>query len=180
MDEVGTALGICTNTIVLAESSKKRTYVMAPQDREWVLAIEAVSATGCKTRPLVIFKGKEPQSSWFEEDAPDWVYTTSENGWTLNRIAIGWLQNVFLPETQQGNQARILILDGHGSHISIEFLWLCKQENVQLVFLPPHSSYILQPLDLSCFSPLKSRYRSQIAALAVLDDSAPVKKQRFI
>ncbi|OCK72656.1 hypothetical protein K432DRAFT_316013, partial [Lepidopterella palustris CBS 459.81] len=49
-----------------------------------VLAIEAISATGCKTRLLVIFKGKEPQLSWFEEDAPDWVYTTLENGWTLN------------------------------------------------------------------------------------------------
>ncbi|OCK73766.1 hypothetical protein K432DRAFT_312104, partial [Lepidopterella palustris CBS 459.81] len=30
MDEVGTALGICTNTIILAELSKKRTYIMAP------------------------------------------------------------------------------------------------------------------------------------------------------
>jgi hypothetical protein len=34
MDEHGIALGICTNTRVLASASKKRTYVAAPQDRE--------------------------------------------------------------------------------------------------------------------------------------------------
>ncbi|OCK72630.1 DDE-domain-containing protein, partial [Lepidopterella palustris CBS 459.81] len=49
-----------------------------------------------------------------------------------------------------------------------------------LIFLPPYSSYILQPFNLSCFLPLKLRYRSQIAALVVLNDLALVKKQRFI
>jgi hypothetical protein len=74
----------------------------------------------------------------------------------------------------------MLVLDGHGSHISIDFLWTCKQFNIQLLFLPPHSSHVLQPLDLASFSVLKSKYRQQIAQLATLDDAAPVKKERFI
>jgi DDE superfamily endonuclease len=49
-----------------------------------------------------------------------------------------------------------------------------------LVYLIPHSSHVLQPLDLSCFSPLKSRYRRQLIELAKFDDSAPVKKMQFI
>jgi hypothetical protein len=48
------------------------------------------------------------------------------------------------------------------------------------LFLPAHASHVLQPLDLGVFAPLKSRYRSQIAALASLDDALPVKKQRFL
>jgi hypothetical protein len=180
MDEHGLGLGICTNTRVLGDASKKRTYVTAPQDREWVSIIETISAGGRKTRPLVIFKGATLQSTWFEDRTPDWVYTTSDNGWTSNRIAIGWLQEIFLPESDVNDQPRILIIDGHGSHITTEFMWICKQNSVKLIYLPPHSSHVLQPLDLSCYSPVKSRYRSQIAALATLDDSAPVKKQRFI
>ena len=39
---------------------------------------------------------------------------------------------------------------------------------------------MLQPLDLSCFSPVKSKYREQIAKLASINDAAPVKKHRFI
>jgi hypothetical protein len=35
MAEAGTALGICTNSMVLGDSKKQRTYIQAPQDREW-------------------------------------------------------------------------------------------------------------------------------------------------
>jgi hypothetical protein len=74
----------------------------------------------------------------------------------------------------------MLILDGHGSHISLDFLWACKQNKVYLLFLPAHSSHVLQPLDLSVFSVVKRFYRQQIQALSYLNDAAPVKKERFI
>jgi hypothetical protein len=74
----------------------------------------------------------------------------------------------------------MLILDGHGSYISLDFLWACKQNKVYLLFLPPHSSHVLQPLDLSVFSLVKRFYRQQIQALSYLNDAAPVKKERFI
>jgi hypothetical protein len=32
--------------------------------------------------------------------------------------------------------------------------------------MPPHASYILQPLDVSCFAPLKQAYRTEIRGLA--------------
>jgi hypothetical protein len=34
MDETGVALGVCTNTRVLASLSKKKAYVKSPKDRE--------------------------------------------------------------------------------------------------------------------------------------------------
>ena len=74
----------------------------------------------------------------------------------------------------------MLILDGHGSHVNVDFLYTCKINNIELLFLPPHSSHDLQPLDLDTFSPLKSRYWSRIHNLCFLDDSAPVKKRRFV
>ena len=74
---------------------------------------------------------------------------------------------------------QLLVLDGHGGHVSIEFLWLCEQNLVKLVFLPAYS-YILQPLNLSCFLLIKSKYRQLIADLSALNDPVPVKKHRFI
>ncbi|KAI0999582.1 hypothetical protein K3495_g8613 [Podosphaera aphanis] len=168
MDEHGLGLGICTNQRVI--------------DREWVSIVEVVGVDGRKTRPLVIFKGTEPQTSWFEEDVPDWVYTTSENRWTANRIALGWSKTIFLPETkpQDENSWRLLLVDGHGSHTNVNFQWECYKNKVHMVYMPPHTSHILQPLDLLCFSPLKARYRRLIEDLSTIHDSAPIKKQRFI
>ena len=74
----------------------------------------------------------------------------------------------------------MLAMDGHGSHVDVDFMWECKRNNFELVFLPPHSSHVLQPLDLGVFFPLKSCYRKIITDLAHLDDAAPVKKQRFL
>lgn len=71
-------------------------------------------------------------------------------------------------------------MDRHGSHVSIEFMWICKQNDVQLVFLSPHSLHVLQPLDLAVFSSMKAHYRRTISDLAYLDDAAPIKKQLFI
>ncbi|KAI1007918.1 hypothetical protein K3495_g313 [Podosphaera aphanis] len=180
-DEHGIALGVCINSLVLASSTKKCTYVKSPESREWVSIIETVSATGSYIRPLIIFKGNNPQNTWFPEVTPEWYFTTSENGWTNNFIALQWLKNIFIPETRpQTSDHRLLIMDGHGSHTSPEFLLLCKQNNIQLLFLPAHSSHVLQPLALGVFAPLKSRYRTQIAEHAHLHDAATVKKQRFV
>src|SRR5207244_1330258 len=66
------------------------------------------------------------------------------------------------------------------SHTDIEFMWLCQQHRIYCLYILPHLSHILQPLDLAAFSVTKSKYRKQIQALASLDDAAPVKKERFI
>jgi hypothetical protein len=186
MDEHGIALGVCTNSVVLGASGKHKTYIQTPENREWVSVIEGINALGHFIRPLVMFKGKDVQTSWFTaEHIPDWLITTTSKGWTSNDIGLRWLKEVFLPETarilQNGRTAhRLLLLDGHGSHATVEFMWICKQNQVDILYLPAHSSHVLQPLDLGTFSPLKSPYRKEIADLAHLDDAAPVKKRRFV
>ena len=60
---------------------------------------------------------------------------------------------------------RLLILDGHESHHSLGFQELCKENNIYTLCMPPHSSHLLQPLDVGCFSPLKRAYSREIEAL---------------
>ena len=51
---------------------------------------------------------------------------------------------------------------------------------VILLYLPPHSSHILQPLDVGVFATLKAHYRAEVADLYIYDNSQPVKKQEFL
>ena len=89
---------------------------------------------------------------------------------------------MFLPQTapRDPSEARLLVLDGHGSHETTEFIWECFTNNVYLLFLPPHTSHVLQPLDLSIFAPLKRAYRKQLGFLSLLNDSTPLGKQNFL
>jgi hypothetical protein len=56
----------------------------------------------------------------------------------------------------------------------------CYQHKIHYLYLPAHSSHLLQPLDLSPFSVTKCKYRQQIRDLSWLDDAAPVKKEKFL
>lgn len=48
---------------------------------------------------------------------------------------------------------RLLILDGHGSHRTKEFLDHCDARGVIPFGLPPNLTYVLQPLDVVIFQP---------------------------
>ena len=180
MDETGIALGACCNQWVLGQSNKKQTYLKSPENREWVTIVETIGAQGQLLQPLVIFKGQGLQSTWFpKEQHPDWKFAHSPNGWTSSEIAISWLREIFLPQRAQTTTPTLLVMDGHKTHCTLEFMWECFQNNVKVLYLPAHSSHVTQPLDLSCFSTVKKNYRGQIADLAQFDDSAPVKKIQF-
>ena len=51
-------------------------------------------------------------------------------------------------------------LDGHSSHISLPLIDLAK--NIILFKLIAHSSYVLQPLDVSVFGLAKAKWKSEI------------------
>jgi len=50
-------------------------------------------------------------------------------------------------------------MDGHGSHTyNYEFMMLMKENDVEVMCLPPHSTHWLQPADKSLFKSLKSHW----------------------
>jgi hypothetical protein len=112
--------------------------------------------------------GKHHLSSWYDNSPlpNDWVIATSENGWTTNERGLEWIQH-FDKHTKARTTGvyRLLVLDGHDSHHSTDFELYCKQNNIITLCMPPHSSHILQPLDVGCFSPLKTAYGKQIEGM---------------
>ena len=53
---------------------------------------------------------------------------------------------------------RLLILDGHGSHVSMRFIDYYDSHQILLAIYPPHSTHTLQPLDVYLFWPLSQAY----------------------
>ena len=77
-------------------------------------------------------------------------------------MAIEWLQKVFQPHTESGSRPRALIIDGHDSHVTIEFVQYCVQHNICLYSLPAHSTHFLQPLDVGQFGSLQRAYSKSV------------------
>lgn len=83
---------------------------------------------------------------------------------------------MFEPQTRQlhGESAyRILILDGYASHITTAAISFAIANKIILLCLPPHTTHILQPLDVAIFAPLalahkKRRYGSMLVCSKLL------------
>ena len=52
----------------------------------------------------------------------------------------------------------LLLFDGHMTHITLPVIEKAMKERVIIVKFPPHVTDILQPLDVTCFGPLKRRW----------------------
>jgi hypothetical protein len=55
------------------------------------------------------------------------------------------------------------MLDGHGSHLTMDFIKYYDQNQILLAIYSPHSTHTLQLLDVVMFKPLSSAYSSQVA-----------------
>jgi hypothetical protein len=161
-DETGFALGLTATTKVVTRTSYGRRSLLQPGNREWVTTIEAIGASGYALPPCVIFKGKVFMKAWFSDKdlLTTWLFAVSEKGWTTDSISLEWLQKVFIPSTIGRTKGvyRLLVLDGHSSHLTPRFDEICAQNNIITVCMPAHSSHLLQPLDIGCFGVLKRAY----------------------
>jgi hypothetical protein len=161
-DETGFAMGlIATAKVITRANLYGRRATIQPGNREWVTSIECVGATGFILPPCIIFKSSTYQQyAWFEDLPSDWRIEISPNGWTSDEISVRWLEKQFIPMTTSRTKGkfRLLILDGHGSHLTARFDQLCSQNGIIPICMPPHSSHLLQPLDIGCFAPLKRAY----------------------
>ncbi|KAI1001465.1 hypothetical protein K3495_g6735 [Podosphaera aphanis] len=167
MDETGILEGSGSNGLVLGSSECRSILKKQPGSRAWTSIIECISVTGKALPPLIIYKDINVQQQWFPLDMTSydsWKFTATVNGWITNTTAVESLKEVFLPLTAPGDprEMRLLIVDGHGSHETTELMFMCFQNNVNLLFLPSHTSHVLQSLDQSVFGPFKTAYRKQL------------------
>jgi hypothetical protein len=168
-DETGFAMGMIHASVVVTRAERRaKAKTVQPGNREWATVIQGVCADGWCMPPFILLKGAVHLASWYSEtDLPaDWVIRTTPNGWTDNETGLEWIRHFDKHTAARRVGAwRMVVLDGHESHYSAEFERFCKDKNIIPLYMPPHSSHLLQPLDVGLFAPLKRAYGRQIEDL---------------
>ena len=137
---------------------------------QWVTVLACVCADGTALSPSLIFQSAAGalQSSWVDavdSEKHSVFVSSSPSGWTNNTIGLAWLKEVFERETRRQARSghRLLVLDGHGSHATMEFIDYCNDNKILLATFPSHSTHTLQPLDVGMFKPLSEAYSTELA-----------------
>lgn len=157
-------------------------------NREWVTLMACICGDGTYIPPCIIYCAKTGnlQTSWLEDFKPAehiCHFASSEKGWTNDRLGFKWLE-IFDRYTKEkaryGRDWRVLWADGHGSHLTMEFLIWCIEHRIHVAVYPSHSTHRLQPLDIGLFSPLASYYSTELNKFtAAAEAYLPVTKRLF-
>ena len=149
--------------------SKKTLGSSQDGSREFISLLATICADGSALTPALIYQGDsyDLQDTWLEDydcSSDGAYFAVSKKGWTNEELGLSWLSKLFEPITRKktGNARRLLIIDGHSSHLNMKFIELCDNHGIILAILPPHSTRRLQPLDVGIFSPLSTAYSNQI------------------
>jgi hypothetical protein len=183
-DETGFMMGIiCSSMVVTRADRQGKSKKVQPGNREWATAIECASSDGFVLPPFLVVRGVNHLASWYTECGlpPSWAIKTTSNGWTDNETGLEWLRHFDKHSSVRRRGAyRMIVLDGHESHLSSQFEDFCKEKNIITICLPPHSSHLTQPLDVGCFSVLKRSYGKEIESFIKANISHITKTDFFL
>jgi hypothetical protein len=173
MDEKGFMIGVTgrSKRIFSRATWEKKKKIESIQDgyRKWITVLACVGADGTALPPGLIYQGENSniQSSWIQDIKRKQykvIVGSFLSGWSNNEIGLAWFEQVLNRFTKKKARRswRLLILDGHGSHVTLEFIEYCHQNKILLLVFPPHSTHTLQPLDVVMFKSLSSGYSTQL------------------
>ena len=142
--------------------------------------METINYGRTKVPSMLIFKGAYHLRKHFKNDIDGNVYwARSKTGFTNNKLALKYLEhfNRFTKDTAKGYQ--MLIFNGHGSHLSQQFINYCWANKIRPFQLPPHTTHLLQPLDVGVFQTLKHYFKKAIQQEVFLGASEISKTDFF-
>ncbi|KIL62014.1 hypothetical protein M378DRAFT_81767, partial [Amanita muscaria Koide BX008] len=164
MDESGFPPGHQGKERVVGRRGTKTQHKQGGADRENVTALITICADGTALPPMIIFKGQNFMAKWGNNNVAKAAISHSPNGWTDGEHAREWFEKVFDHHTKEkaGTEPRVLVLDGHSSHYTLEVIQYARANNIILLAYPPHCTHALQGLDVACFAKMKKAWKEEI------------------
>ena len=171
MDEKGLMIGkIKQHHRIFTQKSLVNGRVLGVNEdgnREWITLMATICADGTWGRLLLIYPSAAHalQDTWLtgvDYTQHNVSFSATASGWTNDELGLRWLQNFEVWSRDKldnpNKDWRLLIADGHGSHVTLKFFEICYQKRIILAVFPPHATHRLQPLDVGMFRPFAMKY----------------------
>ena len=163
VDETGIS-PVVPGTKVLAGRGAKRVGRVASSERgKTTTIVGCVNAAGDAVPPMVVFGGRKRLKAELLKGTPiGTIGGVSDNGWITTELFCKWFDH-FVEHVRPSDDKRVLlVMDNHSSHVSMKLVCEARRCGVDIVTLPPHSSHILQPLDIAVYGPFKKAWTRQV------------------
>ncbi|CAG8783178.1 12753_t:CDS:2 [Cetraspora pellucida] len=158
MDETGFIIEPKLQKVIAKKGACQVHHVSYGSNHEHISVCPTISDAGTYIPPLIIYKGK-----WIIPGLLDSAPAGTVMGFTDTRYMQESLFRKYIEHFVNSIPPIclvLLILDGHKSHVNYTCINFCYENNILLYNLPPHTTHILQPVELP-FAQLKKIYDSE-------------------
>ncbi|CAF4889510.1 unnamed protein product [Pieris macdunnoughi] len=163
-DESGFALCPKTGKVLGPRGFKNFYQIKQSNEKENITAFLTFNANGDMCPPCVVFPYIRPPKAVVNSMPQNWCLGRSETGWMRGEVFFEYITNEFNNWILENNIKKpvLLLVDGHKSHMSLMLSTACEQLQIILYALPPNTTHILQPADVSVFAPVKTYWQSTV------------------
>lgn len=161
MDESGLTVVHKPKKVLAHRGQKQVGKITSGEKGETMTIICAVSASGTYVPPMLIYKRKRMSDLLLKGSPSGSIGACSTNGWVDSKLFVKWLNHFVEFVRPAPDKKVLLVMDGHGSHKSLEAVEVARSHGVVMICLPPHTTHRMQPLDRTFYGPLKQNYNAE-------------------
>lgn len=180
-DESGFAMCPKTGKVLAPRGWKNLYQIKTGMEKENITVLLVFNASGSICPPLVIFPYVRPPKALVKNMPENWILAKSESGWMRSDVFYEYICNDFNKWLNKNKIERpvILFIDGHRSHMTLPLSQFCEENSIILYALPPNTTHMLQPADVSVFRPLKQEWRNTVEKWKSKNANSAINKLNF-
>ncbi|GIY79651.1 hypothetical protein CDAR_622521 [Caerostris darwini] len=171
----------CDETGLFWKKMPNRTYITAeekmmpghkPMKDRLTLALCANASGDCKIKPLLVYHSENPRafkSHKILKEKLQVMWRSNPKAWVTRKFFVEWVNLVFGPTVKKYLQENnllvqaLLILDNAPAHPpNLEDDILEELKFIKVLYLPPNTTPILQPMDQQVISNFKKLYTKHL------------------
>jgi hypothetical protein len=148
---------------VLAKTGVRSVHSIIPREREWLSILCCINAAGYHIPSFYIFWGNSFQRDYIKHCEVDASIGMQSKAWMTSHLFKSWITHFVRNVRKCGLgispiNHHLLILDGHGSHMTMDVIKMACSMGLDLLILPSHTSHATQLLHVACFKPFKQAF----------------------
>ncbi|XP_049315676.1 uncharacterized protein LOC125779127 [Bactrocera dorsalis] len=156
MDETGCPTVPTRSVKTIARKGQKQvgSSTSAEKGTNVSLAL-AVSASVQSIPPFFLFPRVNMKEIFMTHASHGAVGVANGSGYMNSDVFPQFMRHFIKHTGANADSPTMLLLDNHGSHLSIEAIDLALDHGITLLSFPPKCTHIMQPLDVAVFTPFK-------------------------
>ena len=159
-DETGVSIVPKSRCKIIAKTGRKQVGALSSAERGATITVEVCfNATGHYMPVMMVFPRKRMKPELMV-NAPQGAWgVCSDSGWITTELFLEWFEKFIVFSGATKDRPVLLLLDGHATHIkNINLINLARENGVEIIAFPPHTTHRLQPLDVAFMKPLSTYY----------------------